>query len=838
VNPSTICAARWRNRWLAASVLAGMGLASAGALAQTTVPVGNGASVPTAPGNGDTWELQTTANAPALVTLPSVLNITGLATGSTITFSNPGQLRGSGATLNIAGATALAGGAGGLNMIYDTTGPLTVGVSGTFILTGNTITDGTNFRGSAIYSNGDINLGTNAGVANVTVTNNNVTTTAAADLINQFFGGAVFSNTGNIAIGNPTSTVVLSGNHTTNVGAAVYTDESTGGTITVQGSAITIDGNTAGIHTGAIYTGNEGKTITIGNSDNSTSTILVNNNVAQGSGGAIQAAWGQVTVNAATVTLTNNEAQGWAGDSSVGSGSGSGGAILGSRLVTVGNANSAVTATGNTAEGRGGAIYTSNKELGDVVVNGATINLSNNTASTAADFTGYTGFMGGGAIYSNSTIEINGGAITLNGNKTLRGSGGALEAEQDITITGSLTASNNHADSNQGTAGALEGIGGVIWAGHGVTLNATGAALFDSNSAYMDGGAIRAGGNVALNATGGDITFQGNTDGSGNRGSAIWFQNSYQNTPSDAVATFSTPAAGGNIYFYDSIANNATNGPFTVNKTGPGTVLFDGAQHTNNSPIYGATEVQAGTFVVRNGAVYGALGSGAVPTPQDPGTSSFTVPTDTTLVGGKTGTVQADSFTLEGMLDISGSHQPTTSPAYSAAGTGATQSNYSVFNVASSSEASFDGSTIKFNTWMDDGSSKASDLLVIDMNDTTGHLPITGTGTVAVTPTGGPGALTTGDGIEVIRVLQGTTKDGDFTLQGGSVVRGNYVYTLARGTIAPNSWFLQSKQLPPGGGGGGAAAVPTLGDAALALLALALAAGAVVTLRRRNAVQG
>ncbi|MDR1828633.1 MAG: autotransporter outer membrane beta-barrel domain-containing protein [Methylobacteriaceae bacterium] len=96
-----------------------------------------------------------------------------------------------------------------------------------------------------------------------------------------------------------------------------------------------------------------------------------------------------------------------------------------------------------------------------------------------------------------------------------------------------------------------------------------------------------------------------------------------------------------------------------------------------------------------------------------------------------------------------------------------------------------------------------------------------GTTTLHVTNAGGPGALTTGDGIMVVQVDGNSggafSLAGDYVTPGGNqaVVAGAYAYTLQKdGLSAANgNWYLRSEDCPvygcatlptpPGGGGGG-----------------------------------
>ena len=112
------------------------------------------------------------------------------------------------------------------------------------------------------------------------------------------------------------------------------------------------------------------------------------------------------------------------------------------------------------------------------------------------------------------------------------------------------------------------------------------------------------------------------------------------------------------------------------------------------------------------------------------------------------------------------------------------QDAYSTLTVGSYAGAA--GSRIGFNTYLGADNS-STNLLVIDGGQASG------TTTVLVNNTGGPGAQTVADGIRLVQVTGGggTTTDA-FTL-GQRVVAGAYEYQLFRGGDADASdWFLRS----------------------------------------------
>jgi len=96
------------------------------------------------------------------------------------------------------------------------------------------------------------------------------------------------------------------------------------------------------------------------------------------------------------------------------------------------------------------------------------------------------------------------------------------------------------------------------------------------------------------------------------------------------------------------------------------------------------------------------------------------------------------------------------------------------------------GGGIALNTWLE-GSGSASDQLLIDSGQASG------TTAIIVSNTGGGGALTDGDGIAVVDVINGgSTEAGAFSLA-GRVAAGAYEYKLYRGgSKNSDAWYLRS----------------------------------------------
>jgi outer membrane autotransporter protein len=109
------------------------------------------------------------------------------------------------------------------------------------------------------------------------------------------------------------------------------------------------------------------------------------------------------------------------------------------------------------------------------------------------------------------------------------------------------------------------------------------------------------------------------------------------------------------------------------------------------------------------------------------------------------------------------------------------------------------GGSMAINTFLG-GDGSPSDRLVINGGAATGST------SVHVTNVGGPGALTTANGIQVVSAASGaTTSPAAFTLSNGELRGGAFDYDLFRGGVSgnPNDWFLRSDFMSGGGGGGG-----------------------------------
>ena len=110
------------------------------------------------------------------------------------------------------------------------------------------------------------------------------------------------------------------------------------------------------------------------------------------------------------------------------------------------------------------------------------------------------------------------------------------------------------------------------------------------------------------------------------------------------------------------------------------------------------------------------------------------------------------------------------------------------------------GGTLKLNTVLNEGGANSqSDILVLDST----RLGTGATG-IAVTNVNGGGALTTGDGIALVEVLNKSVSDGRAFVLSGRAAAGAYEYTLFHGGDAANggnpndgNWYLRSTVVTP-----------------------------------------
>jgi outer membrane autotransporter protein len=124
------------------------------------------------------------------------------------------------------------------------------------------------------------------------------------------------------------------------------------------------------------------------------------------------------------------------------------------------------------------------------------------------------------------------------------------------------------------------------------------------------------------------------------------------------------------------------------------------------------------------------------------------------------------------------------------------------------------GGVLRLDTVLNEGGAAThSDTLVVDSTLVGG-----GATNMVIRNAGGGGALTVGDGILVVQVLNPTlSASGAFSLQGGSITAGAFDYFLFKGGATPGSqgnWYLRNTLIPGTEPAPGSPPLPTLGPGA------------------------
>ena len=227
-------------------------------------------------------------------------------------------------------------------------------------------------------------------------------------------------------------------------------------------------------------------------------------------------------------------------------------------------------------------------------------------------------------------------------------------------------------------------------------------------------------------------------------------------------------------------------GTGTVTQIGSGTTIL-----TADNPYTGGTTIKAGTLAVGDFAHPSAALSGGGP---------IAVGAGGTLggYGSVTGAVTNGGVIAPGSATpgFSGSPTGTFTIIGDLLNQGAIQlaSGESIGNVLEvRGNYMSAGGSMAINTFLG-GDGSPSDRLVINGGAATGNT------SVHVSNVGGPGALTTANGILVVDAISGaTTSPGAFTLSNAELRAGAFDYRLFQGGVSgsPNDWFLRSTLVSP-----------------------------------------
>jgi outer membrane autotransporter protein len=417
--------------------------------------------------------------------------------------------------------------------------------------------------------------------------------------------------------------------------------------------------------------------------------------------------------------------------------------------------------------------------------------------------TGMLTILGGGTL--TNTLGAVGNGPGSQGTVTVTGPGATWTNTGTIQIgglgTGTLTIQNGGTvnSGGGGSVGLSAGSSGtVIVTGPGSTWNNTPGGGLDIG-AFGRGMLTIANGGVVNNNTaftaniGSFVGSQGTVVVTGP--GSIWTNSSGLNVGGSATGAL-TVSDGGVVGGAITIARNASSvGTLNIGAgagapaAAPGTltapsVAFGGGTGTINFNHTSASYVFA-PVITGNGTVNVLAGTTILT-----GANTYSGPTNVnggTLRAGAVNRFSPNSAVAVGSggtLDLNGFSQ--TVPSVTNAGLVNMGTGTAPGTLLTTTSYIGTGGTIAMNTFLgSDGS--PSDRLVINGGSATGN------SLLRITNAGGPGALTTGNGILVVDATNGTTVPGAFALA-GPVVAGPFEYKLFRGAPDPvaDSWFLRS----------------------------------------------
>lgn len=378
-----------------------------------------------------------------------------------------------------------------------------------------------------------------------------------------------------------------------------------------------------------------------------------------------------------------------------------------------------------------------------------------------------------GNIVNNATLAVNrSDALTLSG--TISGSGTLVQAGSGTTI---LTADNSYTGGTTISAGTLQlGNGGTSGGIVGDVVNNATLAVNRSDALLLSG-TISGTGSLVKQGAGTTTLTAANSYGGG------------------------TALKQGRL----NVGNNLALGTGTLAMDDGTTLGFvaDGLNLANAIELTGNNDpiIDTGAFSetlsgnISGGGFITKLGSGTLTLS---GANTYTGATNVaegTLRAGATGTFSAASAHIVASgatLDLAGFSQTVASLANS--GTVSTVGSTPGTTLTVNGAYVGNNGVLRLGTFLGDSSS-VSDRLVLDGASASAS----GKTSVQITQLGGLGALTTGNGIEVISALNGatttaqTSKDA-FALSGGHVDAGAYEYRLhaADASGAGENWYLRS----------------------------------------------
>lgn len=466
-----------------------------------------------------------------------------------------------------------------------------------------------------------------------------------------------------------------------------------------------------------------------------------------------------------------------------------GGAVTNDGDILGGNGNRGGGGGGAAGGDGGSGVRVTNN--GGSLLNRGTITGGVGGEGGTAGAAGGAGTAGGGGIgvYGQNIAIVNEGVIT--GGQS--GNGTQARAIQFTAGTNSLeihagSRISGIVDANTGTntlilGGTAMGSFDVSAVGPGqqyqgfIAFHKTGASTWTLNNTTtavtpwtLYGGTLSASQDSNFGAPSGSLTFNGGT---------LQLGSSFNLASTRAI---SIDAGGGTINTngFNSTVTQGITGTGALTKTGAGTLTLNG-----NNTYAGGTQLNTGTLVVGSSAAAGAALSGGGPVSIASGTTLGGYGSVTGAVTNNGTLAIADATPglaggAKGNFTINGSLSNNALVQIAGAGIGNT------LTVAGNYTGN--GGVMALNTRLA-GDGAPSDKLVIQNGTTRGATSL------RITNVGGQGAVTSGNGIQVVQAgAGGQTSAGNFSL-GTPAVAGPYEYSLYRGSrdaSSPDSWYLRS----------------------------------------------
>jgi len=409
---------------------------------------------------------------------------------------------------------------------------------------------------------------------------------------------------------------------------------------------------------------------------------------------------------------------------------------------------------------------------------------------------------GGGTRLTITAANTNGGVIGIT---AFNYGSGALT----ITSTGYA----------RGTAGI-----GIFAINSGTSLNIDAA---DVSGAYAGIKALNYGsGNLSITSTGavtasngtgiqavddgpGAISVTAGGTATGMTGDGIY--TNAAGTGSTTIAVLSTALVQGKVEGVKAVAPGGqsisiTNQGTIQNLTGLSsdlaiTTVAGSTAIVNSGLVLGTVNLgnQGGnTFDNKNGGIWSTAGG---TNEFDPGPNSITNEAGATIVAANAGATAPVVTTFNGLA------------TFTNAGTITMQNGVAGDRTVVTGNFIGQGGTVVLDTFLGaDGS--ASDQLVLNGGTASG------TTALRIVNAGGPGALTTADGIKVVDAINGATTDPTAFHLTAAVAAGAFEYGLFYGGVGSDAndqdWYLRSVLIPPGAPGnrGGTVPVPALNPSA------------------------